>query len=247
MVVNNWIAANLIWITLAIAIVVLIYLVFTIIQTIRKKRRFVSQLNIILLILGLMFLIFLTYRASEIEGADWGQIILMIGLVAITAAYASSAEKQANASVKMAEAMRNQRYDTVRPVIDFKLQELYPVTTKEGLTIEEREKADLAIFPGCKLHNIGIGSATDVYSFTLTVGGERRQLYLGSLVKGATTEEAILSTEQRGDCWFLVAYYRDAYGQSFESSREVHLDVETGKPLLGPLRIIPVKEVSQND
>ena len=105
MVVNNWIAANLIWITLVITIIVLIYLVFTIIQATRKKRRFVSQLNIILLILGLMFLIFLTYRASEIEGADWGQIILMIGLVAITEAYASSAEKQADASVKMAETM----------------------------------------------------------------------------------------------------------------------------------------------
>ncbi len=110
MVVNSWIAANLIWITLAIAIVVLIYLVFTIIQTIRKKRRFVSQLNIILLILGLTFLIFLTYYASEIEGADWGQIILMLGLVIVTALYASS-------SVKMAEEMKEQRIMSSRPVI----------------------------------------------------------------------------------------------------------------------------------
>ena len=79
MTITDWIQTNLIWITLAITILVLIYFVFTIIQTIRKKSRLVSQLGIILLILGLMFLIFLTYHASEIKGVDWGQIILMIG------------------------------------------------------------------------------------------------------------------------------------------------------------------------
>jgi len=114
MVVNNWIAANLIWITLAIAIVVLIYFVVQIIQTVRKKRSFVSQLNIILLILGLMFLIFLTYRANEIEGADWGQIILMIGLVAITAAYASS-------TTEMAREMKEQRLSEARPYLLMRL------------------------------------------------------------------------------------------------------------------------------
>ena len=187
-------------------------------------------------------------------GSDLIQVILMGLLVVVTGIYAwrthviSKATKaQADASVKTADEMREQRYDTVRPVIDFKLWESYPVTIQKGLTIKEREEADLAIFPGCKLHNIGIGPATDVYSFTSTVGGERRQLYFGSVVKGATTEETILSTEQRGDCWFLVASYRDAYGRSFESSREVHLDVETGKPLLGKLNIIVGQGVRQND
>ncbi len=118
MAVNNWILANLIWITLAIAILVLIYFVFAIIQTIRKKRRLVSQLNVLLLILGLMFLIFLTYHANEIEGKDWGQIILMLGLVIVTALYASSTEKQASASVKMAEAM-------ARPYLLLKLTSEY--------------------------------------------------------------------------------------------------------------------------
>jgi hypothetical protein len=119
MAVNNWIVANSIWITLAITILVLMYLVYAIIQTFRKKRGFVSQLNlnIILLILGLMFLIFLTYHANEIEGKDWGQIILMLGLVIVTALYASSTEKQADASVKMAEEMREQRIMTSQPII----------------------------------------------------------------------------------------------------------------------------------
>ena len=162
MVVNNWIAANLIWITLAIAIVVLIYFVFTIIQTIRKKRRFVSQLNIILLILGLMFLIFLTYHASEIEGADWGQIILMIGLVIVTAVYASSTEKQADASVKMAEEMREQRYNAVRPAIDFKRDTAKTDGHREILEGLATSSKNVSLGLSCILCNVGLGSAIDV-------------------------------------------------------------------------------------
>jgi len=126
MVASNWIGANLIWITLAITIIVLIYFVFMIIQTIRKRRRFVSQLNVILLILGLMFLIFLTYHASEIEGADWGQIILTLGLVIVTAVYASSTEKQADASVKMAREMKEQRYSENLPLLVPTIPDILP-------------------------------------------------------------------------------------------------------------------------
>jgi len=225
--------------TMTIALIVAIVLAITLysvtLREVIKKGYSGKRIARLILPLGLIFIAYLSYHVFEIQPADWAQIMLMLGLVSVTGIYAY-------ASVRMAEEMRETRYDTVRPVIDFKLMESYPVTIQGGLTIKEQEEADLAIFPGCKLHNIGIGPATDVYSFTLTVGGERRQLYLGSLVKGATTKEAILSTEQRGDCWFLVAYYRDAYGRSFESSREVHLDVETGEPLLGKLNIIVVKE-----
>ena len=149
MVVNNWIGANLIWITLGIAMVVVIYFVFTIIQAIRKKRRFVSQLNIILLILGLMFLIFLTYRASEIEGGDWGQIILMIGLVAVTAAYASSTEKQADASMKMAQEM-------TRPYLMLRLaQEFTQLDSNDGGNKLPKEF-------GVEICNAGSGPAVNI-------------------------------------------------------------------------------------
>ncbi len=114
---SNWIGSNLIWITVAITILALVYFIYGIIQTLRKKHRFVSQLNIILLILGLIFLIFLTYHANEIKGTDWGQLIVTLGLVVITALYASSTEKQAVANVKMAEEMREQTIITSRPLI----------------------------------------------------------------------------------------------------------------------------------
>jgi energy-coupling factor transporter transmembrane protein EcfT len=154
MTVNNWISANTIWITLAIAIIVLLYFIFAIIQTARKKRRFVSQINIILLILGLLFLIFLTYHANEIEGADWGQVILMIGLVSVTAVYASSTEKQAEASVKMADEMREQRIMNSRPVIIQKA-----VHKHEG---EIREFGPRGFFLHFELHNVWSGPAIEV-------------------------------------------------------------------------------------
>jgi len=154
MAVNNWIVANLIWITLAITILVLIYFAYVIIQTIRKKRSFVSQLYIILLILGLMFLIFLTYRANEIEGKDWGQIILMLGLVIVTALYASSTEKQANASVKMAEETKEQRVMASRPVI-----------IQKAIIVDETEFATEAYcdwFSHFAVYNVGNGPAIEV-------------------------------------------------------------------------------------
>ena len=134
MTVNSWIAANLVLITLAITILVLIYLVYVIIQNSKNKRAVGSQLSIVLLILGLMFLIFLTYHADEIEGKDWGQIILMLGLVIITALYASSTEKQAKASAKMAEEMKLQRVTASRPVVVQKAvheKDIYESSTKD--------------------------------------------------------------------------------------------------------------------
>jgi len=157
MVINNWIEANLIWITNAIAILVIIYFVFVIIQTIRKKRRFASQLHIILLILGLMFLIFLTYRANEIEGKDWGQIILMLGLVIITALYASSTEKQAKASTKMVEEMKKQTIMSSRPWI---IQKAIHEDEKQIRPIEDSFNPNY--FSHFEIYNQGGGPAIEL-------------------------------------------------------------------------------------
>jgi len=200
MVVNNWIAANSIWITLAITIVVLIYFVFKIIQATatRKKRPFVSQLNIILLILGLMFLVFLTYRASEIEGADWGQIILMIGLVAITAAYASFAEKQADASVEMAEEMREQR----RPIVV--QQAIYEKDIWEGSTSN--------YFSHFEAYNKGNGPAIEVEISLLDNDKNQieshRKSFLGVGEPPIEFRPTSLATRQENATYYLVCEYQ---------------------------------------
>ena len=209
MVVNNWIAANLLWITLGIAMVVVIYFVFTIIQAIRKKRRFVSQLNIILLILGLMFLIFLTYRASEIEGGDWGQIILMIGLVTITAAYASSTEKQADASVKMAEATEKSVTEMVRPVVSPSVAFGSSQDTDSGQYNIDTMYAEFK--------NIGRGPALHVEAKIRHADfGFEGPLPKTVLEVGETIQVNIPRSEQRAEESFeLITKYQNMHGKWF--------------------------------
>lgn len=97
------------------SILVLIIFLLTIVQNFRRKPTIIGRTAIILLVIGLLLLTLLVFQGQELGAADWAQALLMIGLVLVTAFYASSAEKQANASVKMAEEMREQRCPIVVP------------------------------------------------------------------------------------------------------------------------------------
>jgi len=246
MVVNNWIAANSILITLAITIIVLLYFVFVIIQTIRKKRRFVSQLYIILLILGLMFLIFLTYHASEIEGADWGQVILMIGLVSVTAVYASSTEKQAEASVKMAEEMREQRYVESLPILipevtgrsflgnDAKIEpnevDYGTLQTGVGLEVIWRNLGKgVAINSRFSFWSVPLDSSPDkvLYfpayeSSFLEIGGHKK-IIISDTWKYQTIDLSKALKPQ------FIAEYNDIYERIITTVQEFHIESENGR------------------
>ena len=113
--ISNWISENVVWITLGISIIVLVYFILKIIQQFRNKQQLISQINVILIIVGLLFLIFLTFNAEEVRAADWGQLILMIGLVTITANYAYSTEKMAN-------ELKEQRLGEDRPYLLIRLE-----------------------------------------------------------------------------------------------------------------------------
>ena len=203
MVVNNWIAANLIWITLSITIIVLLYLIYVIIQTIRKKRSFISQLSIILLILGLLFLIFLTYRASEIEGKDWGQIILMLGLVTITAVYAHSTEK-------MAEEMREQRIMTSRPLLIQK--SVHEKDIWEGSTKD--------YFSHFEISNVGNTPAIEVEISLLDNEGNRphsiRQTYLRNDDPPIKFRPDNIVNLEETKTYYLVSEYQNIFSYSLQ-------------------------------
>ena len=113
--ISNWISENVVWITLGISIIVLVYFILKIIQQFRNKQQLISQINVILIIVSLLFLIFLTFNAEEVRAADWGQLILMIGLVTITANYAYSTEKMAN-------ELKEQRLGEDRPYLLIRLE-----------------------------------------------------------------------------------------------------------------------------
>jgi len=68
------------------------YLIIDVIMTI-NKRSSPSPITFILLITGVLFLILVPYRGQELKAPELAQILLMIGLVTITAVYASSTQK----------------------------------------------------------------------------------------------------------------------------------------------------------
>jgi hypothetical protein len=199
-----------------------------------------------LTIWGLLLLTWVVFAGSRIEPAGWGEIILLGGLVSITAAYAHSTQK-------MAEEMRDARYDALRPIIDIVEQ-----------TVEPREMAAQAYnakegkFPKylpCKLRNVGVGPAIEPYSFIEDHRGKTRRYDLDTIPVAigkeemGYTHEVPLSLQQRGEHRALVAYYKDVHGNPFESIREVRLDREKGALKIGPLKIrpLPKEEVTQHD
>lgn len=64
-----------------------------------------------------LFLIYLIFYIYKLEPKDFAQIFLTFGLVLVTTLYANSTAKQANASVQMAEEMREQRIMAARPYL----------------------------------------------------------------------------------------------------------------------------------
>lgn len=161
MIISDWIQTNSVLIVLGVSILLLIYFIIEIIQNHRiiKRRLFkrqriaVSPLANLLIILGYIFFIYIVFSASEIKRADWAQILLMIGLVTITAVYASSTQK-------IARETKEQRYSESLPL-------LVPSVTKmitEGLEPDEIAYESLQSGMGLKVvwRNVGKGVAINV-------------------------------------------------------------------------------------
>ena len=160
------------------------------------------------------------------------QVWVTVILVLLTAVYVSRVRQQADASVKMAEEMREQRYDSVRPIIDIERK-------PESRELAKQAYGDFSEGLLCILRNIGVGPATDVYSF-VHIDCKCQLHPFGALAKNGEIEKLPLSLKQRNGRNVLVAYYRDVYDRCFESSREV----KKGVVQLGPLEIrkIPKEE-----
>ncbi len=179
------------------------------------------------------------------------QVLLTLALVLITCIYAmrtsdiaKATRAQAETSMKMAEEMKKQRYDTVRPVID-----IYKDPTDEDEMSEAfaATKGDASQGLSCALCNVGLGPAIDLYSFVQTSSGSR-SYDCGTLAVGKKTPRMKLSmineiNKDHPSDLLLVALYRDVYDRDFISSREVSVDKERkGAWSIGPLKIVPAKE-----
>jgi hypothetical protein len=103
---------------IAIVIVFALY-IYGLVRVIKSTRRISpNKWNIVIgFTFATLFFIYLILNSYRIEPTGFAQIILAIGLVLATALYAISATKQADASMKMAEEMREQRITASRPFI----------------------------------------------------------------------------------------------------------------------------------
>ena len=225
---------DIILLIVAIFLVIIMF-ILTIVQNFRRKPTIIGRTAIILLVMGLLFLTVLVLRGQELGAADWAQTLLMIGLVLVTAFYASSAEKQADASVKMADGM-------ARPVIDFKRDTAKLDTVRQELEVYAAIHEETSHGLSCILCNVGVGSAIDVRSFIQHPERGRLPWEFGTIESRGKTERWILSISHEGNRIALVACYEDIYGRTLESSREVSIDKENHNWKLGRLKVVPVKE-----
>ena len=162
-------------------------------KTLRKRPSRISPTAIIFLMVSSVLLVYLFYAGQDMGLVDYSQILLMLGLVAITSLYATSTEKQAKTSIEMAEEMRQQRNDMVRPVIDIERDTWNDDMISEALTISDNNTSLGLHF---KLSNVGIGPALDVE--TITQFGDRRQLQsLGTIAKDGDPSLELISRTTR--------------------------------------------------
>ena len=168
--------------------------------------------------------------------------VATLGYVKRTKEVADATKEQADASAKMAEEMRAQRYDTVRPVIDIERDPWDEDKMSEAFAMKYNNTSGGLHF---RLRNVGVGPALDVN--TIMQSGDGRQLQsLGTIAKDGESSHWRLSLEQPDGRTAVVVGYRDVYGRRFQSSREIGRDEEDGLQI-EPLKITLVPEDKDDD
>jgi len=234
------------WVGIIILVIAIVFSVSVFVFALAKARKegFTNKrVSFLLASLGVLFIAYLSFNIRQIEPADGLQIMLMLGLVTVTGIYAFSAVRQAEAGVKMAEEMKEQRYDMIRPVIDIKRDTARADINRRGIEAYAASSGETSHGLSGILCNIGPGPAIDVRSFIQHPERERLPWQFGTIESGGKTERMILSISHEDNRMALVAYYEDIYGRTFESSREVSAGKKGEGWEIGPLKIIPqVKE-----
>ncbi len=219
------------------------------------------------LALGLLFIIYLAYNIKEIRPAEGLQVMLMLGLVAVTGAYALFTARQAEASVEMAEEMKEQRYTESLPLLVPDITQRSIVDSK--LESNEVDYGTLQTGVGLEVtwHNLGKGVAINTrlsFSSPPLDSHPGKSLYFPpheSKALGVAAKESISfkweqfvghlvdQTKPR-----LEAEYRDIYERNITTVQEFRIDEQKGnkRAFLGELyftingRRIG-KEVAQHD
>lgn len=142
-----------------------------------KRKGNMPRKWIMLITISILGLILIVYGAANrgcIAPGDWMQIMLLLTLVVVTGFYAWFTYIQANASMKMAEEMKQQRLDSKRPIL----------AIDDSFTFNIAEDNTIAL-DHIRFKNEGVGPALNVRC-TLTYpdhsfGTHKRKLPLVSV------------------------------------------------------------------
>ena len=87
-------------------------LLFVIASVVRARTRGIvpSWIPFILMFVGVLFLILVIFRGQELQPYHWAEVLVLVGLLLVTAVYADS-------TAKMAEEMKEQRYTETLPLL----------------------------------------------------------------------------------------------------------------------------------
>lgn len=163
--------------------------------------------------------------------------IATVTLVVVTAVYAWHTRR-------MADEMREQRYDAHLPIMDIEMSKDADDLLKRGFATQE---GLISNGVPCVLCNIGVGPAIDVRVFAHhSQTHERYPDDLGTRPKGdSTSKSRNLSLEKDDGELVVAARYRDVHGRAFKSKRK--LQGEKGSWKLGPLQSVEITEDEYND
>ena len=212
----------------------------------RVGRRKIQVFGILF---GSLIVFYLFYSLHSILPNEWVEISLLAGLVAATSGLAVYAAGQAYASVKMAEEMKKQRYNAIRPVLDIKKTDTLELseeskTTNLGSLMEVAE-GNIPPFIYCSIYNVGLGTALDTYTEIDFNGEIFPQHYLGTITCGENKNPLPLRVKKEDEHHVLTVTYKDMYGRDIKSNREVL--VQNHSIELGPLHIVVNGELKKND
>ena len=232
-------SADEILVIVIISIVFICY-IFTLLKYDLKpimRLEYIKPAKFIGIIIVGLIIAYLFLNLENIQPNSWVLISLYAGLVGITLVYAVGAHRQANASYEMAKEMREQKFESVRPIIEI----------QRGGDTDRRMSEEVAGSQGhtgyglsCKISNIGLGPALEIKSLVKTGADISEIRDFGVLTKGEKIYTGLLSQEQEDSRKALVVIYNDIYGREFESSREVGY-IEYQGWELSPLKISVLK------
>jgi hypothetical protein len=191
----------------------------------------------VIVIAGAILYIWLgsTFRSERQIQAELTMAVGTLALAVGTAVYARYTRS-------LAEEMRAQRYDTVRPVIDIQIVDVQKQVENQTSETLSARGADTHYKLSFALQNIGLGPAIGVCSTTPTPAGFQWRWDWDTLAAGARTRVLNLSLEQKEGLLTLAVFYTDVYGRGFDSGRQINIEKQKKDWKIGPLLISPPKE-----